>query len=70
MKLPIRASVPAALFLVPGLLAAQTAAETAAETSEAVAPADERSRAVKTLSMSYGFPRPISTNVPTIFRTW
>ena len=41
MKLPIRASVPAALFLVPGLLAAQTAAETAAETAEAAAPADE-----------------------------
>ena len=41
MKLPIRASVPAALFLIPGLLAAQTAAETAAETAEAAAPADE-----------------------------
>ena len=41
MKLPIRASVPAAaLFLIPGLLAAQTA-ETAAETAEAAAPADE-----------------------------
>ena len=37
MKLPIRASVPAALFCVPGFLAAQTAAETAA----ADAPADE-----------------------------
>ena len=41
MKLPIRASVPAALFLIPGILAAQTAAETAAETAEATAPADE-----------------------------
>ena len=41
MKLPIRASVPAALFLIPGLLAAQTAAETAAETAETAAPADE-----------------------------
>ena len=41
MKLPIRASVPAALFLIPGLLAAQTAAETATETAEAAAPADE-----------------------------
>jgi len=41
MKLPIRASVPAALFLIPGLLAAQTAAENAVETAEAAAPADE-----------------------------
>ena len=42
MKLPIRASVPAAaLFLLPGILAAQTAAETAAAPAEAAGPADE-----------------------------
>ena len=44
MKLPIRASVPAALFLIPGLLAAQTAAENVAETAAetaASAPAEE-----------------------------